>query len=429
MKIIISNTIALNGGDAAILIAIVKLLREAFGADTEFLISENQPEAAHKYYPELKFRRMLYSTIRFPPEIRWTRRFLQFLNNWRLIGGAICIDRGLDSVANLLLNDRERQSFEDYHSADLIVSTGGTYLVENYGLRPRILDYQISQALGKPLVFFTQSLGPFRTNAYYRNSLKPIFEKAALMLLRDQKSQGHLTEIGIQNPNRHVTADAVFALADQTAIAASKSPTHPLQSPLRIAISVREWKFFKQISETAGMEKYIRSIQSLITHLVQQHGAQITFISTCQGIPEYWTDDSKTAFEMYLGLPEEIQSAVKVDQSFRSPHDLIETLKTFDVVIPTRMHMAILALGAGVPVLPIAYEFKTQELFATLGLEQWVHDIETVTSESLIESFDAFLQALPEIRPVMFQGVEQLRQMALESGKLVKQAYEAKVRS
>jgi colanic acid/amylovoran biosynthesis protein len=366
---------------------------------------------------------MLYFSVSYPLDIKFTRRVLQFVNRWRLLFGAMCIARNLDWIANLLLNATERQAFDDYNSADLIVSTGGTYLVENYGIRPRIFDYQISQALQKPLVFFTQSLGPFQSS-YNRKFLTPIFNQAALILLRDEKSKRHLNDLALQNQQAHVTADAVFALGDERAIAAAANPAHPLQTPLRVAISVREWKFFKQVSESAGMENYIESVKQLATHLVQNHGAQVTFLSTCQGIPEYWTDDSKTAYEIFLRLAPEIQTLVQVDQSFRNPHDLIATLKTFDVVVPTRMHMAILSLCAGVPVLPIAYEFKTQELFANLGQAQWVHDIETVTPEGLIQSFDGFISNLNEIRPVLFQGVEQQRQQALTSGQLTKQAYE-----
>src|SRR5262249_9630352 len=59
-----------------------------------------------------------------------------------------------------------------------------------------------------------------------------------------------------------------------------------------------------------------------------------------------------------------------------------------DWVVATRMHFAILALGVGTPVLPIAYEFKTDELFKSLGYDSEVPQIESLTSESLISAFD-----------------------------------------
>ena len=39
MKITITNNIALNGGDAAILLGMVKALKKRFGDDTQFVLT------------------------------------------------------------------------------------------------------------------------------------------------------------------------------------------------------------------------------------------------------------------------------------------------------------------------------------------------------------------------------------------------------
>jgi colanic acid/amylovoran biosynthesis protein len=84
------------------------------------------------------------------------------------------------------------------------------------------------------------------------------------------------------------------------------------------------------------------------------------------------------------------------------------------------MHMAILGLCAGVPVLAIAYEFKTTELFRSLGLNEWVHDIETVRAESLIRAVDALIARLEEVGAVVLQVAERERRRALASGRLTR---------
>ncbi|MBD2099524.1 polysaccharide pyruvyl transferase family protein [Leptolyngbya sp. FACHB-261] len=423
MKIIVNNTVALNGGDAAILLSIIQLLRASFGHDTQFVIADSQPEVASQYYPDFVFRKLLYFQIQHYPEVKFTRRISQFANWSRLNFGAWCLGRNLTSLAKQVLTEAEFQAFTEYQSADLVVSTGGTYLVENYGLRPRIFDYQIALRLGKPLIFFTQSLGPF-ADQFNREALKPIFEQAALVLLRDQKSKNNLLELGVQNPNLHVNADAVFALADSAALEAAAAANASSSARLKVAISVREWQYFKKIDSTLGMQRYLQAFRDLSIHLVEKYGAEITYLSTCQGVPRYWTDDSKVGLEIFKMLPESVASSVTVNTEFHSPKDLIDILKGFDLVISTRMHMAILSLGSGVPVLPIAYEFKTQELFERLGHGHWVQDIEDVCTESLIQLTDKVLNALPESRQALFAGVAQERESALASGELVKRAYE-----
>src|SRR6185295_15612118 len=99
-------------------------------------------------------------------------------------------------------------------------------------------------------------------------------------------------------------------------------------------------------------------------------------------------------------------------------------LKDYDLVIATRMHMAILALSVGTPVLPIAYEFKMRELFERLGQERWVQDIEVISGDALIYAVDQFLRELPEIRGPLFTAVQKEYEDAAASGHLVRKAFE-----
>jgi colanic acid/amylovoran biosynthesis protein len=119
---------------------------------------------------------------------------------------------------------------------------------------------------------------------------------------------------------------------------------------------------------------------------------------------------------------------VRLDDTFHPPRELLARLREFDIVIATRMHMAILALCAGVPVVPIAYEFKTSELFRALGLDQWVHDIETVRGEALIRSVDTLIGDLAGVRARVVQVAQRERQRAMESGWLTASAVRAEAR-
>jgi colanic acid/amylovoran biosynthesis protein len=420
MKILITNVVMLNTGDAAILMGLMDILRQAFGADVKFVIYDSKPEVARKYYPELTFRRWVYLDRRkFRQLGRWSDRLQQFNQNYILFA-AWCWTHGFKWIAKSLLSPNELRALTEYASADLIVSTGGTYLVENYSLEKRIFDFQFSLLLKKPLMLFTQSLGPF-TNPIYKTELQKIFNQAALILLRDRTSLNHLEEISVDTKNSHISADAAFALAQPKAI--QNFQPVPKNFQLKVAISSRQWSHFKHIDSTFGMRKYQESLSTATQYLVE-HGAEVTFLSTCQGIPEYWTDDSKTGEEIAAMVPDSLRQHVQVDPQFRPPQALLELLKTYDFVIATRMHMAILALAAGTPVMAIAYEFKTHELFNRLQLGQWVHDIELIEPEEFTQSVQAFIQAIPQIRQTLAVGVLQEQQQALEAGAIAKQALE-----
>ena len=422
MKILITNIVTLNAGDAAILYAMIDVLGAAFGHDTEFIVYDKHGDVPSRYYPEIIFRNLLYQT-RESTTAKHGNGLSSRLDQLRFKAGLWFLKRSIPLLPHVFLDSIERRDLLEYKTADLIVSSGGTYLVENYSMAARIFDYQISLYLGRPLVFFTQSLGPF-SKPENRAALRPIFDEAVAILVRDEQSRHNLNELGVENKNVHVVADAAFALSDLEALESAKSRVVQPGKRLRVAISVREWKYFKTVEPAQGMNRYYEALRALSDHLVEKYGAEITFLSTCQGMPEYWTDDSRVAQKIVDGLSPNTRKSVSVDADFHSPPVLARTLKDYDLVIATRMHMAILALSVGTPVLPIAYEFKMRELFERLSQGRWVQDIEAISADVLIDAVDQLLEALPDIREPLFTAVQKEYENAVASGHLVRQAFE-----
>jgi colanic acid/amylovoran biosynthesis protein len=421
MRVLITNTVALNGGDGAILESIAHVLRAHLGPDTEFVAHDAQPDVAPRYYPDIIFRPSIgpLLTRRVVRRGVLLQRRLRRELTLRATGGRSGPGRLLARVAT---PPELRAAVRDYTDSDLIVSTGGTYLVEHYDLEARIFTLEAALASGKPLVLYTQSLGPFRSPTNIQ-ALRRVLPAASLVLLRDRLSQDHLREAGIDTTNTVVAPDVVFSMADPARLAAAARPTGmPTDRAPRVAISVREWKHFRDGSGDDGMRGYVEAVQAAVTQLVERYGAEVTFLSTCQGIPEYWTDDSALAVAIAESLPPAVRASVTVDRAFYPPRALQAKLATFDAVVTTRMHMAIIALTAGTPVLPIAYEFKTRELFEALGQGALVHDIEGIDAGRLVETVDHLFASLPAIRAALFPRVETARHDALASGALVRRA-------
>ncbi len=137
-------------------------------------------------------------------------------------------------------------------------------MVENYSLAARFFDYYFSLALKKNIVFFTQSLGPFKTQQN-KLHIKKIFDKAALILLRDQQSLDNLEQINVNTANARVCSDIVFAVADKEVL--QKAKTTELNKNLKIGISVREWPYFKNPNSKNEMERYKRSVATLCEYI------------------------------------------------------------------------------------------------------------------------------------------------------------------
>jgi colanic acid/amylovoran biosynthesis protein len=206
VRVAVTNTVVLNGGDAAIALAIVESL-ERIAPRATVELHDAQPDVAARYYPALTFKRSLASTLRS----RRGSRLIRELDRARLLAAARLLRRpGTSSIVSMICRSHEKARLANYRGIDLIVSTGGTYLVEIYDISARLFELELAQAMGVPVVFFTQSLGPFN-DARNRRRLKRIFSRSPLVLLRDAQSLHHLREIGVPDRALHVAADAVFA--------------------------------------------------------------------------------------------------------------------------------------------------------------------------------------------------------------------------
>jgi colanic acid/amylovoran biosynthesis protein len=409
MHVIIENTVALNTGDAAILVAIIDIVRETFGADTRVSVCDSEPQVAARLYPELSFHPLMTATLSGDLHL-FGRSWRTPLRRWLAKRQRANWQHATDGPAH--------DSLALYRSADLVISTGGTYLVEHYKLRNRFDELDKDIALGKSLVLFTQSLGPF-SQPDNRARMKRIADAALLVLLRDAKSREHLREIGVTEERLEVVADSVFALARADWLAAP--PPRASARPLRVAVSVRRWTHFDGHDRDTGMQRYEAAIAGAVTALVRERGAEVVFLSTCQGVPEYLYDDSQVADRIRDGLDADVQRAVSVDRDFHSPAALMLTLRGFDFAISTRMHMAILGLCAGLPVLPIAYEFKTTEVYKSIDQGEWVTDISAIEREPFVALALRFAQRFAEFRSAVAPRVLEQAASARSAGVLIAQ--------
>lgn len=416
MRILIVNTVALNAGDAAILQGEVRALREAYGGRVEITVADDDAIAARRWYADLELVQGFHEARR--PGLsradllaRSTRRRSRALALSLLPRGVL--------LARELLDPAARDQLDRIAAADVVVATGGTYLVEHYPLAPRLRELRVAQALGRPTYLYTQSMGPFQ-RPRIRRLVAPVLRRARHVFLRDGPSREHAMDVGVSGERASVHPDAAFVLAPPA------GPRHerPGNEKLRVAVSVRSWRRFRGRSPMEGERVYRESVAEAV-RLLHARGADITFLSTCQGVDDYWTDDARFARGLVnahlAGLGD-----VRVDGAFRRPEELVEHLRAFDFVIATRMHFAILALCAGVPVLPIAYEFKTTELFAGLGMGELVEDIETITADRLCVRMCDALDRLPSLGERIRSALPGLRERAAEPARRIQAAHPAR---
>jgi len=399
---VVTNTRVSNTGDAAILLGLERGLRHD-AEEVELSVHDDDPPTAarrlgREVHPQLQAvlassplrRRLARLALRAPAPAR--RR---------------------------LLGEAARSLAERYAHADVVISTGGTYLSDWYDPAPRLRELRLAQALGRPVVLYTQSIGPIRRRST-RRGLRRLTRSSALIMVREEDSRAELARLG--DASRTITrADAAYALADADTLERARRPRKDREG-LRVAISVRSWPHFEKADPERGMRLYMGAIAALTDHLVRYRGARVTFVSTCQGDPAYGHDDSVIAYLLTARLPLSTLGSVEVDGLARDPAALMGLLGSFDIVVATRLHAGILALAAGTPALFVAYERKAYGVAARLGIAEGVQPMEGISAWSLIAAVDSMLDREEELRPRLFACVEHERREALEAGRLVREA-------
>lgn len=416
-RILLTNNVTLNGGDAAILLGMITGLRRAVNCEIRVLAHDTGRVA--ELYPELRPRppleeagfgkargirgRRLASRFR---RVRLAVRTLQAPDRCALPRGWRWLRRPLAAAAELavrfLLHPREVRILNEYRACDAVVSSGGSYLTDFYTSVPsKLLGFEVARSFGRPLLIYGQSLGPLHAEGS-RESLGRELRRAAWVAVRDDRSRKLALSLGVA-PDRCVrTADAAFDLPP-LAVPAKRDG-----DGLEVGLSVRRWKFPDAPDRAEQlMESYRTAVAALCEHLVRRHRARLTFVSTCQGVPGY-ADDSTLATEIAELLPVPVRKSVRVDGRWHHPLELREILAGFDLFVGTRMHALVLALQSHVPVVGIGYESKTRDLLERIGLGELVLPIGSLAPGALVACVDRALgqrRALARLLPERVSGL------------------------
>lgn len=315
MKIIVENCVFMNGGDSAIGFALKKIVEDTF-PEADLVFADSGMPWIAPYYPDIAFTPLPSFVMDDAPVVRAAKRVFgpyrkYFVARRLYMAAAVAVTQALRAL-HLPLPSALMRAIEPYLDADLIVTTGGTYLLSKYDFTRRILEFDKDLQLGKPVIAFTQSFEAFADDHRARALARHLHEML-LILVRHDTSRTHVEALIGRSDHVVTAADCVFALwqpGPTTVTDRRVRAGRSTDAKLRIAVSVRKLKAYGARDAETGADLYQWSICAAVTALVRDRGAEVTFLSTCQGIPEYWTDDSAIAAEFAAALPDDRSKSV-----------------------------------------------------------------------------------------------------------------------
>ena len=256
--------------------------------------------------------------------------------------------------------------------ADLVVVSGGDIFSSDYTIMERYLR-QLDQPLqaGVPVLFFAQSIGPFKTEAE-RVGFRATARQSTLTL-REAISVDYLIEtLGFASDQVTMTADPAFLLAVPDEIQAAMMETYGLTPGTYVAAACsRSISGFTGITHEGHLAAWAAAARQLI-----DLGETLVLVPHVQ-MPELDQNDLVLALEIKAALGNDPRCII-LDKRLHSSVEFKAVLKGAQFVVAERTHGAIGAMSSGVPALSVSYSIKAEGV-----LRQLVKD-EDLVRRSLI---------------------------------------------
>ncbi len=406
-----------NAGDAALAEMVLRILRDRF-PKAPIITAMDDPDSYSGPEPTVK------------SFMAWFKHDTQKRTGWRWVA-IFCI--GLESllaVAAYRLFGRpilfpvlkgHQETIRAYLDADLVVSCAGNFLYSSgvLGLAFVFSIYTMAYACiaGKPLYTMPQSIGPL--NRWWEKVLvRWLVARMRLVFIREPVSWATLQTIRALGSHCHLVPDVAFAFpavpnhvgASLLSEAGLQMSTYPL-----LGVTVIDWQ--GQMRAFKKQELYEEAIAEAIRYFIAHYqGKAVIFSQVCG--PTFKDDDRIPARRVLDRVKDLGGDQVLLLDRDLPPGLLKSTYGLMDIFIGTRLHSNIFALGEGVPVVAIAYQYKTRGVMEMLGLERWVMDIDTVDIGTLIPFLESAFaerqktrQQISEIMPGVIESIGRVGQM------------------
>lgn len=435
-----------NKGSAAVAIVTVKMLREAlpdaqfasfvqfsddFAGECGIRVIENKRFTTTRYSPGT----MLESSLNLARCLLWA-----------------LLHKRCPRAAKALVNSRH---LREYAGADIVLDLGLDTYSDDYGMVAVIehsKDILLGALLGKPVVIWAQSLGPFKTKLTSW-LVKLALDRVALVTVREEVSLDHLRGLGITTPPVHLTADPAFLLEPVTlemaeeilrreGIGTTERPLVGLTMSwssligeakrslaLRIAkegfwamralIPERLFQFmlkgvgrFKRLDMASYVDT--KEIARIADYLVEKLNAIVVLV------PHDYNPaaDDRKLLEETLRMVKQ-KDRVKLLRGDYSAAELKAVIGRCDLFVGGKMHANIAALSLHVPTVAIQYSSKFYGIMRMLGQEQYICD--KLTAEAVESRIDEAWSNREKIQAELKSKVEAAKKQASLNAELVKE--------
>jgi polysaccharide pyruvyl transferase WcaK-like protein len=301
-----------------------------------------------------------------------------------------------------------RQFLNAIKEADIVISTGGHHITTQFvpdAVTPQIFDMAVALLYEKPLLLWSQSIGPFRfKSAKNRLMVQKILSGASQIFIRDEDSTEQIRQMQVSLEHVSKTRESVFGLCDIV-----KSRTKPSSREPIIGVSVYVHTRANQLKEHKNNPRYFAS---LVDHAIEAGYKVRFFPMELQGTDRHF-------IEVVINKVSKKENC-EIVEGFPGTSDHINAVSECRMFVGHKTHSQIFSLLAATPLLAIAYHKKTEDFMIQFGLEEYCITDAQISTEKLIELFDEINNNLDAINEKQeLTGSEMCKQVKEDFARMV----------
>lgn len=410
-KITITNAYTwYNKGDAGILLATIDTLKKIYN-NVEFNILSFTPDVDKKHYCEDKCVKGVYSNILNPHPYK-KGKIGKLIAIAKLFFQMIFIQFGLTFFKTETI--KKHDNLKVLHDSDIIIVCGGGFLGgKKFDSLMHVYQMYVDTLFGKPVYVMGTSVEPIK-NRLIKYCTDKILKKVDFVFARESITEKYLSEI--LDDSKHVQIpDMAFMLENSQKKFDFVDDLRSKNNKL-FGITVRNWKFPDLDNKQNAMENYINSVKDFM--IMEFKKRKCTFVFIPQ-VTVSTGDDTIIAKKIKSLLPEEYKKQFIIKGDDWSPSEIKSLIANMDYFVGTRMHSNIFATSMAVPTTAIAYEKKTNGIMETVGLQNYIVEINDITSKDLYNKVEDMIINEKKIRKQLSNNIKNIQKEILDKIEMV----------
>ena len=294
-------------------------------------------------------------------------------------------------------------------NAGLLISGGGT-LIQDATSTKSLVYYltviKLAVRRGVKVMLYSNGIGPLRNEVNIKRAVKTL-NKADVITLRDPASKELLDELGVDRPQKLVSADPVFGIEnfDREKGRAILNKFDVPQDKKILVVSVRKTRDANAEFESA--------VAKMCDYAAEKYNCYTVFV------PMQLAKDEP--------ISKSIANRMKAPSSLLNIRmgvsDVISVMSAADVCIGMRLHSLIYSAIGNVPVVGISYDPKIKSFMDYMNQSLCI-DITQMNGDVSCKALDGLFENYDKIRSELSEGYKEFRAKAKENGRIAMELYE-----